>query len=92
MQMGEYACPTCGSPLVLRRGRRGLFWGCSAYPRCRVALGTGADGGPVPPAETGVRCDACGAPVVVRRGPRGRFLACSTYPHCRWTKTLEDEA
>lgn len=33
-------CPTCGSPMVVRRAGRGTragskFWGCSTYPRCR---------------------------------------------------------
>lgn len=34
-------CPECGSSMVLRTARRGenagkKFWGCSAYPKCRV--------------------------------------------------------
>ncbi len=28
-------CPKCGIPLVVRPGRRGNFYGCSNYPRCR---------------------------------------------------------
>lgn len=28
-------CPFCGSDLVLRHGKYGWFWGCSAFPRCR---------------------------------------------------------
>lgn len=28
-------CPFCGSPLVLRNGKYGPFWGCSNYPKCR---------------------------------------------------------
>lgn len=28
-------CPLCGSDLVLRNGKYGWFWGCTAYPRCR---------------------------------------------------------
>ena len=28
-------CPFCGSPLVLRKGKYGNYWGCSAYPKCR---------------------------------------------------------
>jgi restriction system protein len=39
-RQGRPACPTCGSPMVLRRARRGQnagndFWGCSNYPSCR---------------------------------------------------------
>lgn len=28
-------CPFCGGALVLRSGKYGQFWGCSAYPKCR---------------------------------------------------------
>ena len=28
-------CPDCGSPMKLRPGRRGLFLGCSKYPKCK---------------------------------------------------------
>ena len=31
----QTTCPFCGSPLVLRSGRYGPFWGCSTYPKCR---------------------------------------------------------
>lgn len=27
-------CPECGAPLVVRRGKYGLFLGCSNYPKC----------------------------------------------------------
>lgn len=27
-------CPRCGSPLRVVNGKNGLFYGCSAYPRC----------------------------------------------------------
>lgn len=37
----ERKCPKCGSGMVLRTAKRGgrtgkQFWGCSAYPKCRV--------------------------------------------------------
>jgi len=28
-------CPKCGSPLKLRKGKYGDFWGCTGYPDCR---------------------------------------------------------
>ncbi len=28
-------CPACLIPLVVRRGKIGLFYGCSQYPKCR---------------------------------------------------------
>lgn len=37
----ERKCPKCGSSMVLRKAKHGAnagneFWGCSAYPKCRV--------------------------------------------------------
>lgn len=29
------ACPSCGSSMILRNGRRGQFYGCSRFPNCR---------------------------------------------------------
>lgn len=27
-------CSKCGSPMIKREGKNGLFWGCSQYPKC----------------------------------------------------------
>jgi restriction system protein len=42
----DRVCPACGSPMVIRTTRRGdragqQFWGCSAYPKCRVTQAIG---------------------------------------------------
>ena len=34
----ELPCPKCGSPLNLRRGKRGPWLGCSTFPKCRGRL------------------------------------------------------
>lgn len=34
-QEEEQECPVCGDVLVLRKGRFGMFYGCSGYPACR---------------------------------------------------------
>lgn len=31
-------CPKCGSPLFLRSGKRGLWLGCSKFPKCKGRL------------------------------------------------------
>ena len=39
--MGDYKTPTCAScgvKMVKRNGKRGEFWGCSNYPRCKQML------------------------------------------------------
>jgi DNA topoisomerase-1 len=39
-EMPEKECPNCGKPMVVRRSRFGkLFYGCSAYPKCRGIVG-----------------------------------------------------
>jgi len=31
------SCPRCNSEMVLRNGRKGQFYGCTTFPRCRGA-------------------------------------------------------
>ena len=38
-------CPFCGGTLVLRKGKYGEFWGCSAYPRCKFTRKTSKKSG-----------------------------------------------
>ena len=43
-QAGTPTCPKCGTPMVLRKARRGdqkgaEFWGCISYPKCRETVG-----------------------------------------------------
>lgn len=33
-----FKCPRCGSALVKRNGKNGIFWGCRNYPKCRVTF------------------------------------------------------
>ena len=33
------SCPGCGSDMILRKGRFGLFYGCSTYPECEEMHG-----------------------------------------------------
>jgi len=35
----ELTCPKCDKPLYLRRGARGPWLGCSAFPKCRGRVG-----------------------------------------------------
>ncbi len=32
------ACPKCGTPMTARSGKRGDFWGCTRYPKCKGTL------------------------------------------------------
>lgn len=32
----EKICPNCGKPMQLRKGKYGLFFGCTGYPECKT--------------------------------------------------------
>lgn len=72
-------CPSCGKPLVLRRGRFGEFTACSGYPKCQY----------VKPSfhSIGVKCPSpgCEGEVIQLRTKKGRFFfGCSKYPACQF--------
>jgi len=75
-------CPKCGKPLVAREGKRGRFFGCSGYPKCRYTRDAAGEGAP-PIEGAEAKCEKCGAPMVRRRWRGRAFLACSAYPKCR---------
>jgi len=68
----DQVCPTCGSPMVIRRGRFGEFQACSKYPECKTTA----------PISIGVACPRpnCGGYVTEKRSKRGKvFYGCSNY-------------
>ena len=84
-------CDQCGSPMVIRWGRKGFFLACSAFPECRNTQDfVRSEQGEViirkTQDETGETCPTCGSPMVVREGRFGAFYACSQYPRCKTTK------
>ncbi len=88
----DYACPTCGKPMLKRMGQRGEFLGCSGYPECKTTMNFDAEGKPVLAAKpTEHVCEKCGKPMVIREGRRGPFLACTGYPKCRNAKDVDAE-
>lgn len=82
----DETCDKCGSQMVMKVGRFGLFLACSTYPACQNTrdLET-ADNGIE---EVDQTCDNCGRPMIVKRGRFGQFLACSGYPECKTTRKL----
>jgi DNA topoisomerase-1 len=68
----DQICPTCGSPMVVRRGRFGEFIACSRYPECKTTS----------PVSLGVDCPrpGCGGYLTEKRSKRGKvFFGCSNY-------------
>lgn len=76
-ETGE-ACPLCGNPLVIRKGKYGKFTACSNYPECKY----------VKKEEHEVKeimdCPKCGGKIVEKKTRKGKiFYGCSNYPKCR---------
>ena len=65
-------CPTCGSPMIIRRGRFGEFMACCKYPECKTTS----------PISIGVMCpkEGCGGYLTEKRSRRGKvFFGCANY-------------
>jgi len=80
-------CPKCGSPLVIKLGRFGKFYACTAFPECKHTA-------PII-IPTGVKCPKCQkGDLIERRTKRGKiFYSCSRYPKCEfalWDKPINE--
>jgi DNA topoisomerase-1 len=85
-------CPKCGQDLVVRRGRKGEFLGCSGYPQCNFTQNFKRDrqGNIIPQAaavETEYSCPRKGCSGrLVKRPYRGKFFyGCNAYPKCSFS-------
>ncbi len=92
-------CERCGSPLVLKWGKHGSFYACSAYDKSNpesctftkenpINL-TDLDSADVQETTQEEYCENCGRPMVLKRGRFGQFMACSGYPDCKTTRRLD---
>jgi DNA topoisomerase-1 len=101
-KLTDEKCDVCGSPLILKWGKFGSFFACSAYNKkdpssctftkeniaAKPDLNTpeAQEAG-----ETEEYCENCGKVMVLRRGIFGPFLSCPDYnadPPCRTFRKL----
>ena len=69
-------CPTCGKPMLNKRGRFGRFLACSDYPTCKTTR---------PITLKGVVCPDCGGGLAERKSRFGKsFYGCVNYPTCKF--------
>ncbi len=90
-------CERCGSPLVLKWGKFGTFFACSAYDKkkkdsCSFTKENFAAKPGLDDSEKEEEyCEACGRVMVLRNGPFGPFMACPGYnedPPCKTVRRL----
>jgi DNA topoisomerase-1 len=98
-------CDLCGSPLVLKWGKFGSFYACSAYNKkdkssCTFTRENTAgkpDMNTPEGQEVGEQeeyCDNCGRVMVLRRGPFGMFMSCPGFnedPPCKTFRKLSQK-
>ncbi|MCX5835229.1 MAG: topoisomerase DNA-binding C4 zinc finger domain-containing protein, partial [Deltaproteobacteria bacterium] len=88
----DIICDKCGSPMVIKWGRKGQFIACSNYPKCKNTSNFIKDeNGKITQTETektDLLCDKCGKPMIIKEGRFGRFLGCSGYPECKNTAAI----
>jgi DNA topoisomerase-1 len=98
-------CDLCGSPLLLKWGKFGTFFACSAYNKkdpasCTFTKENTADKPDMntPEAqeagETEEYCDNCGRVMVLRRGLFGPYMSCPGYnddPPCKTIRKLSQK-
>lgn len=84
-------CPECGSDLVIKSGKNGLFGACISYPECKFTCNITVDNNsnlkPLILKPAKFNCEKCGAEMVLKKSRRGLFFACSNYPECKNTKS-----
>lgn len=84
-------CPLCGSGMVQKLGRGGIFLSCDRFPECHGARTK--DGKEIqPPKDTGKICPRCKKGTLVEKdGKYGKFTACSKYPKCTYIEKNEEQ-
>jgi DNA topoisomerase-1 len=95
----EEKCERCGSPLVIKWGKHGSFYACSAYKKDDPASCTFTRENPIdlPDLDSAdlqetsqeEYCENCGRVMVLKRGRFGQFMACTGYPECKTTRRLD---
>ena len=79
-------CPSCGNPLVIRKGKYGEFTACSNYPECKY----------IKKEEKKIieicKCPNCDGMILERKTKKGKiFYGCSNFPKCKtayWDKPI----
>ncbi len=71
-------CPSCGSPLVLRKGKYGTFTACSNYPTCKYIKKEEKE------VKEICKCPKCNGNIIEKKTRKGKtFYGCSNYPKCK---------
>lgn len=82
-------CPKCKAPLLIRLGKFGKFYACSAFPKCRYTESLEEN-------DLKIACPKCQEGKIVEKRTKSKkiFYGCSSYPECDfalWDKPTGDK-
>lgn len=82
-------CPKCGANLLIRLGKFGKFYACSAFPKCKYTQSLEEN-------NLGIKCPKCKTGKIVEKRTKRRkiFYGCSNWPKCDfalWDKPLKEK-
>ncbi len=81
-------CPNCKIPMVVKKGRYGMFLGCPNFPECTCKDSIINE----EVVSEDKKCPKCGIPLVVKKGKFGAFYGCPNYPECKHTERIKKNA
>ena len=85
--LAGFKCEACGAEMVERRGRFGVFYACSEYPKCKFTRQKTV--------SISVDCPECGKPLVGRYTKENSIVySCTGYPECNfssWDRPLAEK-
>ncbi len=70
-------CPKCGADLIIRIGKYGRFYACSAFPKCRYTQSLEEN-------NLNIKCPKCKQGNIVEKRTKRRkiFYGCDCFPKC----------
>ena len=78
----DEVCDLCGKPMVIKKGRFGLFLACTGYPECKNTKPHLI--------KVGVKCPDDGGEIVEKKSRKGKtFYSCANYPNCKFATSLK---
>lgn len=87
----DYACPSCGKPMVYRWSQNGRYLACTGYPDCKETFPVDREGKKIEPKVVAGACPKCGGDMMLRRSRFGVFLGCVNYPQCDGTRPCDKD-
>ncbi|MCL2519298.1 MAG: topoisomerase DNA-binding C4 zinc finger domain-containing protein, partial [Oscillospiraceae bacterium] len=77
-ELTDIKCELCGQFMVLRKGKYGMFYSCSDYPKCKNTKPLNK--------KIDVPCPVCGAGIVIKQSKKNtNYYSCEKYPDCKFT-------